>query len=727
MDEAAPVLILEKPESGVAIIWMDDPTEPVNTLKRELVDEFASVLGDVERNDDLEVVVFASGKPDNFVAGANLDMLRGATGAADAQALSEIAQILHERIAALRCATVAAIHGACLGGGLELAMAFDARVASADTATRLGLPEVQLGLLPGGGGTQRLPRVIGIERALDLLLTGRQVSAERARRLGLVDEVVAKEILIEAAIRRGRERRTRAPASGWRTVWAPASGTRLQAARNFALGGNPLGRRLLFDQVEKRTRQRTRGNYPAPTKIIHAVRTGLEQGHAAGLAAEAKGFGELVVTPESRQLINLFYASTELKKDRGIDDATADEREIGKVAVLGAGLMGAGIAYATIAKAHLPVRLKDKDAAGVAGGLAQVRSLLDGRVRKRAITPLQRDQHLARLTGTTDYSGVGNADLVIEAVFEDLELKRQMVHDIEELGDREVIFATNTSALPISDIAAGGARPELVIGMHYFSPVEKMPLLEIVITDKTAAWVTATCVDIGKRQGKTVIVVNDGPGFYTTRILGAYMNEAARLLTEGARVETLDEALMNWGFPVGPMALLDEVGIDVGQKVGETLHQAFGDRMAPVQGMERLLADDRLGRKNKRGIYRYDDTRKSGGKRVDETVYTVLGIESQNPISSHDIAERCALRMINEAVYCLQEGVLRSARDGDIGAVFGLGFPPFRGGPFRYIDAVGNSYVVDRLLTLQRLHGETFAPAPMLCEMAEAGKTFYPS
>ncbi|MDH3638732.1 MAG: fatty acid oxidation complex subunit alpha FadJ [Gammaproteobacteria bacterium] len=726
MEEPTPILSLEEPEAGIAIVWMDDPAEPVNTLKRELIDEFESVLSEIERNTGLEVLVFASGKPDNFVAGANLDMLNDVASAADAQALSEISQGMQGRIEALNCTTVAAIHGACLGGGLELALAFDARVVTNDSSTRLGLPEVQLGLLPGGGGTQRLPRLIGVERALDLLLTGRQVSAAHARRLGLVDEVVAKEILIEAAIKRGRDLRAQVPAAGWRKVLTDASKyASVNALRELTLGGNALGRRLLFEQAKKRADGRTRGNYPAPVKILHAVRTGLEKGRAAGLAAEARAFGELVISPESRQLINLFFATTQLKKDRGIKDASVDERDIDKVCVLGAGLMGAGIAYVTVAKVGVPVRLKDKDAQGLAGGLAQVRKLLDGRVKKRAMTPLQRAQTLAILTGTTDYSGVNNADLIIEAVFENLELKHQMVREIEALNGAETIFATNTSALPISEIATASAHPETVIGMHYFSPVERMPLLEIVVTENTAPWVTATCVEFGKRQGKTVIVVNDAPGFYTTRILGAYMNEAAKLLTEGVSVQRIDNALMDWGFPVGPMTLLDEVGIDVGHKVGETLYEAFGERMAPVAGIDRLLDDGRLGRKNKRGLYRYDRMEKKGPRQVDETVYSVLDIDAGNIMSSRDIAERCALRMINEAVYCLAEEVLRNVRDGDIGAVLGLGFPPFRGGPFRYIDEVGARYVVDRLGVLGKLNGASFAPAPILLEAAESGDEFY--
>lgn len=720
------ILHLEQPEDGVAILWMDDPDASVNTLKQELVQEFDTKLTGLECSSDLEVLVFASGKEDNFVAGANLDMLQAVQTADDARELSETAQRMHQRIEALPATTVAAIHGSCLGGGLELALAFDSRIASTDKTTRLGLPEVRLGLLPGGGGTQRLPKLVGVERALDLLLTGRQLSASRALRAGLVDELVAKQVLIEAAIRRGRELRNTGPATGAHQYTKLAknylSFTKL---RELVLVHNPIGRRVLFDQARKRTVKRTRGNYPAPTKILEAVQIGLTEGTEAGMAAEARGFGELVVSREAKQLIDIFFTTTELKKDRGGVDATVEEHDIAKIGVLGAGLMGGGISYVTVTKASTPVRLKDKDDHGVTAGLKYVRQLLDKRVKQGAMTHLERAQTLARITGTTDYSGFANTDLVIEAVFENLELKRQMVRDIESVTDPHTIFATNTSGIPVADIAEASAHPGTIIGMHYFSPVEKMPLLEVVVTPETEDWVTATCVDFGKKQGKTVIVVNDGPGFYTTRILGAYMNEAARVLSEGVPVERIDAALMDYGFPVGPMTLLDEVGIDVGQKVAETLHKAFGERMTPVQGMGKLLADGRKGRKNRRGIYRYGNRKRKESKQVDDTIYTVLGVTPDNDMSHNDIAERCTLQMINEAVYCLGEGILRNPRDGDIGAVFGLGFPPFRGGPFRYVDEVGPRYIVDRLGSLQRLHGLCFTPAPSLKSRAESGERFY--
>jgi 3-hydroxyacyl-CoA dehydrogenase/enoyl-CoA hydratase/3-hydroxybutyryl-CoA epimerase len=715
------ILSLEHRHDGLAILWMNDIADPVNTLKRELIEQFENMLDTIESDTEIKVLVFASGKPDSFVAGADLDMLLAVREARDARALSESSQRIQRRIAALKPATVAAIHGACLGGGLELAMAFDARVASDHHKTRLGLPEVQLGLLPGGGGTQRLPILVGIERALDLLLTGRQVSAGYARRIGLVDDCVPKDILMEAADRTGRriaDRRAR-KRGGHRGRLS------LQSLRNWALGGNPLGRRFAFDQARQRTFKNTRGNYPAPPKILEVVKTGLASGMKKGEAAEAAAFGDLAVTPEAKQLIHLFFAGNQLKKESGVAEAGVEPDTVTKVGVLGAGLMGAGIAYVSLAKAGAAVRLKDINDDNVSRGLKHIRKDLDERVKRRSITPLERDQLLGRLTGTLDYSGFGTCEVVVEAVFEDLKLKRKMVQEVEQHAGERTIFASNTSALPIAEIAGGSRRPEAVVGMHYFSPVEKMPLLEVVVTDKTAPWATATCVQLGKRQGKTVIVVRDGPGFYTSRILGPYINEAAYLLAEGAPIDFIDEALLDFGYPVGPMALLDEVGIDVGQKVSHTLSEAFGERMSPAPLMDKLIADERFGRKNRRGLYVYGDAKGGKGKRVDASVYSLLGVSGTRRLDSRETAERCVLQMVNEAAHCLGEGIIKSPRDGDIGAVFGLGFPPFRGGPFRYVDSIGAGQIVQRLRDLAERVGERFEPAPALVEHAESGRPFH--
>jgi 3-hydroxyacyl-CoA dehydrogenase/enoyl-CoA hydratase/3-hydroxybutyryl-CoA epimerase len=423
-------------------------------------------------------------------------------------------------------------------------------------------------------------------------------------------------------------------------------------------------------------------------------------------------------------LSSVFFATTAMKKDNGVKDPKVKPREVRKVGILGGGLMGGGIAYVATALQGATVRLKDKDDAGVARALKHVQGLFDERVKRRSITSRERDAKTALTTATTDYSGFKSCDLVIEAVFEDLRLKHQVLKDIERLGRADQIFASNTSSIPITRIAEASQHPETVIGMHYFSPVNKMPLLEVITTKQTADWVTATCVETGKRQGKTVIVVNDGVGFYTSRILAPYMNEAAYLLAEGADISDIDKALVDFGFPVGPITLLDEVGIDVADKVGHIMEEAFGERMKAPAHTEGLVKDGRLGRKAKKGFYRYDGKKKE----VDATIYALLPHgKDRKRLDRQEVAERCALQMVNEAVLCLGEGILRSPRDGDIGAIFGLGFPPFLGGPFRYADAQGLGRILQRLEHYQERFGKRFTPAPLLSEHVKSSKRFYGS
>ncbi|MCA9580334.1 MAG: fatty acid oxidation complex subunit alpha FadJ, partial [Myxococcales bacterium] len=398
-----------------------------------------------------------------------------------------------------------------------------------------------------------------------------------------------------------------------------------------------------------------------------------------------------------------------------------EARPVHHMGMLGAGLMGAGIAYISSAQAGATVRLKDRDDDGVLRGLRYVRDIVDERIKRKRVTRHEGDRLMSAVTGATTYRGMENADLVIEAVFEDLDLKHRVLAEVEKACRKDTIFASNTSAIPITEIAKGAKNPARVIGMHYFSPVHKMPLLEIIVTDKTAPWVTATCVAFGKKQGKTVIVVNDGVGFYTTRILAPFMNEAMHTLAQGVSIEGIDNALMDYGYPVGPVKLTDEVGIDVGAKVVQTMVTAFGDRMTPPPGMEKLIADNRFGRKNGRGFYLYGQDQKG----VDESVYNVLGVRPSARVDSVEIAERCTLQMVNEAALCLQEGILRTPRDGDIGAIFGLGFPPFRGGPFRYVDSMGAQTIVDKLKRYEDRHGTRFAPAKILLDHAKTGHRFY--
>ncbi|MEH6465150.1 MAG: fatty acid oxidation complex subunit alpha FadJ [Shewanella psychromarinicola] len=700
---------LARRDDGIAILTMDVPGETMNTLRAEFGPEITEILAEVKADPSITGLVIISGKADSFVAGADISMLAACKSEQDAKALSQQGHVLFSELEGLSIPVVAAINGACLGGGLELALACHLRVCSDDKKTMLGLPEVQLGLLPGTGGTQRLPRLVGITTALDMMLTGKQIRPKQALKMGLVNDVVPNSILLETAIELAKK--------GKKAI-KPV----VQSKINQFLESTSFTRDIIFDQARKQVLKKTQGNYPAPTKIIDSVRQGMSKGIVKGLEVEATHFANLVMSKESAALRGLFFATTEMKKETGAEGAVP--RKVKKVMVLGGGLMGGGIASVTTTKAKIPARVKDISEQGLSNALAYAYKLLDKGVKRRHMTPAARDKLMALMTTTTEYKGIKDADIVVEAVFEDLALKHQMVKDVERECGENTIFASNTSSLPIGQIAEAASRPENVIGLHYFSPVEKMPLVEVIAHKTTSPETIATTVAFARKQGKTPIVVQDGAGFYVNRILALYMNEAAQLLLEGQRIEHLDSSLVKFGFPVGPMTLLDEVGIDVGGKISPILEKELGARFKAPAAFEKLLADDRKGRKNGKGFYQYGPKAKKA-KSVDESVYKVLDISIASDKEAKNVAERCTIQMLNEAVRCLEEGIIASARDGDIGAIFGIGFPPFLGGPFRYIDTLGASNLVATLQGYQSLYGERFSPCDTLVKMAREGSLFY--
>ncbi len=699
---------LVRQENGIAHLIMDVKGDTMNTLKAEFSDEIAEVLKEIREDKAIKGLVLVSGKADSFVAGADVNMLAKCTSAAEATALSRQGQIIFDQLENLSIPVVAAVHGACLGGGLELAMACHAIVCSDSPKTALGLPEVQLGLLPGGGGTQRLPKRVGIQKSLDMMLTGKQLRAKQALKAGLVSDVVPNSVLIVTAEKLALSGKVKPKA-------------RKLSLMDKMLEGNGVGRSILFSQATKTVLSKTKGNYPAPLKIIDCIRAGVEQAPSKGYQVEADHFGQLVMSDVSAQLRQLFFATTDMKKEQGVEGVAP--AKISNAAVLGGGLMGGGIAFVTATKAKLPVRIKDISHQGISYALKYGYDLLNKKVKRRFMRHSEMQSQLSLITGTTEYSGFNNVDIVVEAVFEDLTLKQNMVADIESHCKESTIFASNTSSLPIGQIAEKALRPENVIGLHYFSPVDKMPLAEIIAHDKTSDQTISTTVAFAKKQGKTPIVVKDKAGFYVNRILAPYMNEAAILLLEGCSIEALDKAMVKFGFPVGPMQLLDEVGIDVGSKIGPILQAELGERFAPPEAFSKLIDDGRLGKKAKKGFYQYNT--KSKKKLVDESVYSLLGLQASNTAVTDAQAERCVYMMLNEAARCLDEEIVRNARDGDIGAIFGIGFPPFLGGPFQYMDKIGAATVVSKLTQWQAEFGERFAPCDALVKMAEQGGKYY--
>lgn len=689
-------------DNGVAIVTFDLPGEPVNKLSAAARAGFEEVFARLRSDATVHAVVLISGKRDNFIAGADIEEFTALKSPAEAEALSRVGQETMDRVAAYPKPIVAAIHGACLGGGLELALACHYRVATDDPKTQLGLPEVQLGLIPGAGGCNRLPRLIGARAALDIILAGRSERAAKAYRLGMVDELVAPSILRDVAV-----------AAAHRLAHGQ-SPSRARRGGLLALlrDRTPVGRRLVYAVAKRQVLKKTGGNYPAPLAALETVRVGLERGMSVGLEREHRVFGELAVSDVSRRLVEIFFATAALKKDDGVPPGTTvSRRPVKLLGIIGSGFMGAGIAGTAAASAGVEVRLRDADLARVGKGLKAATRILDDRLAKRRISRPEHGRLSALLSGAVDYSGFTRADLVIEAVYEDLDVKRAVLAEVEDEVDPETVIATNTSTIPVREIAAGAQRPERVLGMHFFSPVDKMPLLEVIPTERTSPDAIVTAVRFGRRMGKTVIVVADRPGFWVNRILTPYLNEAGLLVQEGVPIELIDRTMVKFGFPVGPIALLDEVGLDVAQKAATVMHAAFGDRLAPPPAVQTLLADERLGRKNGRGFYRYQNGHKNG---VDPAVSRLIGAKLREGVSPVMVEQRLVYAMLNEAAMAAAEGVVRSHRDGDIGAIYGIGFPPYRGGPLRMVADVGPAKVAEMLTLLKMEFGERFAPAPAL-------------
>jgi len=718
-------------QDGVSIIRFDQAESKVNSLSEETSAELQEAFQKFASDSSAKSAVLLSGKPGCFIAGADIQMLAKCKTAEDATALSKGCQDFLFEVEKSSKPVVAAIQGSCLGGGLEVAMACHYRIAVDGLKTSLGLPEVMLGVLPGGGGTQRLPALTGVPNTLDMALTGKTVNAKKAKKLGLVDAVVdplgpgqspldvtTHKYLENIAINTAKQL-----GSGSMKLPNRSPKNFAKKAEKFAFGVDPV-KDYVFNMAKGKVMKQTNGLYPAPLKILEVIRAGLDGGPDAGYKAEREKFGELVATNESKGLISLFNGQTECKKNK-FGKPSNPSKTLG---ILGAGLMGAGIAQVSVDKGYTTV-LKDMNSAGLARGLNQVQDYLDKKAKRKKISKLQSEQYMANLIPALDYSDFGKVDMVIEAVFEDINIKHRVVKEVEKHMREDAIFASNTSALPITKIAEASVRPEKFVGMHYFSPVDKMQLLEIITTDKTDMETKKAAVEVGLKQGKVVIVVGDGPGFYTTRILAPTLSEAIRMLQEGVDPKKMDKLSKGAGFPVGIATLIDEVGIDVAAHVAEDLQKAYGARFegGNPEVLKGLVAANSMGRKSKKGLFVYADGSKE--RPLNEEGMNIIKKFSltapQATSGDEDLVLRMITRFANEAVASYQDGILATPLEGDIGAVFGLGFPPFSGGPFRYIDTMGAQVFVDHMRRFEQSYGVAFTPCQMLQDMAKSGKKFF--
>ncbi|MGH7477422.1 MAG: 3-hydroxyacyl-CoA dehydrogenase NAD-binding domain-containing protein [Longimicrobiales bacterium] len=708
LPEAAAAVALEIGADGVATLTLDNPDKPHNILHSTVMARLDALLGEVEQaaaGGRVRALVVRSNKPGSFVAGADVHEIAAITDATEGEEKAALGQAVFQRLAELPVPTVAAVNGICLGGGTELILACDRRIAADDPAVKIGLPEVRLGILPAFGGTTRLPRLIGVAAATQLIVTGRTVDARRAERLGLIDERVPPQLL---------ESRARSLAA--ELAAQPPAARRRRSSWRRRLENAAPARKAILAAARRRVRKETRGHYPAPLRALDAIDRTLGLSLEKALAVEARAVGELITTEVSKNLIHVFLLMEGAKKQA----PAAEPQQVERVGVLGAGVMGGGIAQ-LLAYRGLHARMKDIRQEALAQGLRHAREQFDKLVERRRLRRPQADQAMERISPTLDYAGFATLDVVIEAVVERLDIKQAVLRETEAAVAADCVLATNTSSLSVTEMQQALERPGNFCGMHFFNPVHRMPLVEVVRGEHSDERALATVFALARRLEKTPLIVNDSPGFLVNRVLAPYLNEAGWLLAEGADVEAADRAMVEFGMPMGPFRLLDEVGLDVARHAGRTMHDAFGERLAPAPPLLALERTERLGRKNGRGFYRYDNGKQQG---VDGSIYGELAPAvpaERRTFAPVTIQQRLLLAMINEAARVLEERVVSTAGDVDLGMITGTGFPPFRGGLLRYADTLGARTIHDRLDAF----GSRYSPAALIARLAETGGTFY--
>ena len=705
-----------KGHSDIALIEFDLIGEKVNKLSSPVMKRLEDVVDELGRS-NYKAAVLISRKPKIFIAGADIEEIKGIRKQDEALSVLKVAHGILNKLEDLKIPIVAAINGACLGGGCELILCCDYRLATDDSSTRIGLPEVKLGIIPGFGGCVRLPKLIGIQEALKIILPGKDVDGRKAEKLGLVDKCVPANMLetfalqmAQDAIKKGKRKKTCFKAKGTMNQF-------LESA---------IGRSVVFSGAQKQTQKETKGHYPAPLKALEVIRkTAGWTNREKALDIEMKAFSEVVITDISKNLIHIFYMTEAIKKQTGVENAAVKPREVRGVGVLGAGTMGGGIAQLA-ADRGIEARVKDISNEALAKAFQTAKSIWDKALQRKRIDRYKYAQKMALVSGGLTYDGFKRLDVIVEAIVEDMNIKKKVLADLAQNLRDDAIVATNTSSLSVTEMATAYPKPENFGGMHFFNPVHLMPLVEVIRGEKTSDETTATIFDLSKKMGKFPVVVKDGPGFLVNRLLLPYLNEAVYLVGEGYSVEDIDKAFLKFGMPMGPLHLIDEIGIDVAVKVAKIFHKAFGERAEPSPLMSKIVeGNQRLGKKNGKGFYLFDDRGKP--TQVDSAVYKDLGLGSpKSGLDAQEAVKRGIYAMINEAALALiEDRIVNTPAEVDLAMIMGTGFPPFRGGLLKYADSVGSAAIVDDLEIFAAKIGKRFKPCVPLRNLAKNNRSFY--
>ncbi len=705
---------LESLPGDFLLLTFDSPGMKVNTMSRAALAELATIVKDLAQRTGVKGLLFASGKAGQFIAGADLNEVGDLSADSVAATVASIARghELFNAVSELPFPTVALIDGACMGGGTELALSMDYRLAAAGPQTKIGLPEVKIGIIPGWGGTQRLPRLIGITAAIEMITSGEPVDAAKAVEYGLVFDALPVDKMVEEGIYLiGEAHRT----GDWKVA-------RHRRSQPFGLSENQFN--FSFALAEGAVKGKTRGQYPAPLIALQAIKDGINRPLSEGIAIEQKAFFEVLKTPIASNLVIQFFTTTRLQRDSGVADRSIKPREIKGVGVLGAGLMGAGIAAAN-ARRGVQATMVDIDAARVEDGMRRARKVVEDRIGIGRATPNDLADMFSKLQGTTSRQSFSECDLVVEAVTENEPLKTKIISELADVMRPDAILATNTSTISITRLAKAWRSPERFAGLHFFSPVDRMPLVEVIRGEQTSDETVVTLVALAKRIGKTPIVVNDCPGFLVNRILLPYMAESLVLLGEGVDMDRIDKLAVKWGMPVGPIALYDMVGIDTGLYAGEVLKAGYPDRAVATPFLADLVKQGRLGQKVGKGFRALD---KKGRLTSDPDALQILSqhIQKKSELSDEDITDRLFLSMALEAVRAFEDKIARHAGDVDMAMLLGTNFPAFRGGPLRWCDTEGAQNIINRSKKWEALGGRFSIPAS-LTEAAKSNIRFYPS